>query len=156
MSCLAVHLIEPSRYGTLMKWLMWRHCKLQMYNEATLQRENYYMYIHVYILWGPLYIVHVLCAIRSNGHPVFPSQPTVQSLSYHKNSMSKATTSSLVTVTSTDSDTIVVGCDQVFFYIGPRGGTPLHGCLPPFKLPRLHVYMHMIKQPMSMVSKVIP
>ena len=51
-----------------------------------------------------------------------------------------------------------------FFYIGPRGGNlhppspiPLDGCLPPpFKLPRLHNYMYMIKQPTFMISKVIP
>ena len=61
MSCSAVHLTELSRYGTLMKWLMWRHCKLQMYDEATLQRKNYYMYIHVY--YGDpctLYMYYVL------------------------------------------------------------------------------------------------
>ena len=129
MSCSAVHLTELSRYGTLMKWLMWRHCKLQMYvyyDEATLQRKNYYMYMCVYIhVYGTLYIVHVLCAMRSNGHPVFPSQSTVQSLSYHKNLMSKATTtcSSLVTVTSTD--TIVFGCESDGVVVA-FGGCTIH------------------------------
>ena len=66
MSCSAVHLTELSRYGTLMKWLMWRHCKLQMYvyyDEATLQRKNYYMYMCVYIhVYGTLaYCTCTMC-----------------------------------------------------------------------------------------------